>query len=70
MFLYGSKYWIIKTERTIILLRFRGVRLTYKTDSGFDDWIYLHLTCTPRDYRQNSAIVDLHTLQLTVTHVL
>jgi hypothetical protein len=44
------------------------VGVTYKTGSGLDDWIYWHLMHTPREYRQYSAIVDLHTLQSTVTH--
>jgi hypothetical protein len=33
-----------------------------------DDWIYWHLIHTTRDYRQYSAIADLHTLQFIVTH--
>jgi hypothetical protein len=49
---------------------YRGVRVTYKTGSGLDDWIYWSLIHTTRDYRQYSAIADLHTLQFTVTHAL
>jgi hypothetical protein len=33
-----------------------------------DDWIYWHLIHTIRDYRQYSAIADLHILQFTFTH--
>jgi hypothetical protein len=44
--------------------------VTYKTGSGFDDWIYWHLVHKIRDYRQCNAIADLHTLQFTVTHAL
>jgi hypothetical protein len=44
------------------------VGVTYKTGSGLDDWIYWHLIHTVRNYRQCSAIADLHTLQFTVTH--
>jgi hypothetical protein len=35
-----------------------------------DDCTYWHLIHTARDYRQYSAIADLHTLQFTVTHAL
>jgi hypothetical protein len=38
--------------------------------SGLDDWTYWHLIHTTRNYRQYSAIADLHTLQFTVTHAL
>jgi hypothetical protein len=44
------------------------VGVTYKAGSGLDDWIYWHFIYSTRDYRQYSAIADLHTLQLTVTH--
>jgi hypothetical protein len=47
-----------------------GVSVTYKNGSGLDDWIYWHLIHTTRDYRQYSAIADLHTLQFTVTHAI
>jgi hypothetical protein len=47
----------------------RGLCVTYKTGSELYDWIYynlyIHIT---RDYRQYSAITDLHTFQFTVTH--
>jgi hypothetical protein len=43
--------------------------VTYKTGFGLDDWLYWTLYIhTVRDYRQYSAIVDLHTLQFTFTH--
>jgi hypothetical protein len=43
--------------------------VTYKTSSGLDDWIDTLYTVlgTTGNY---SAIFDLHTLQLTVTHAL
>jgi hypothetical protein len=45
--------------------------VAYKTGFGLDDWIYCTLYIhTTRDYRQCSAIADLHTLQFTVTHAL
>jgi hypothetical protein len=45
--------------------------VSYKTDSGLDDWIYCTLYIhTTRNYRQYSAIADLHILQFTVTHAL
>jgi hypothetical protein len=37
---------------------------------GLDDWIYWHLIHTTRDYRQYSAIVDLHALKFIVIHAL
>jgi hypothetical protein len=52
------------------LSRFRGMRVTYKTGSGLDDWIYWHPIHSARDYKQYSAIADLHTLQFTVAHAL
>jgi hypothetical protein len=39
-----------------------------QTGFGLGDWIYWHLKHSPRNYRQYSAIADLHTLQFTVTH--
>jgi hypothetical protein len=40
-----------------------------KTGFRLDDWIYCTLYIhTTRDYKQYSAIVDLHTLQFTVRH--
>jgi hypothetical protein len=44
------------------------MRVTYKTGFGLDDWIYLHLINTSRNYKQYNAIIDLHTLHFTVTH--
>jgi hypothetical protein len=39
--------------------------------SGLDDWIYWRLLCTVSlNYKQHSAITDLHSLQFTVTHAL
>jgi hypothetical protein len=35
--------------------------VTFKTGFGFDGWIYWHLTHITRNYRQFSAIADLHT---------
>jgi hypothetical protein len=35
-----------------------------------DDWIYWHLIHTTRNYKQYSAIADLHTLKFTVTYAL
>jgi hypothetical protein len=41
----------------------RVLYVNYKTGSGLDDWIYCPLYIhTTRDYRQYSAIADLHTL--------
>jgi hypothetical protein len=40
-------------------------RVTYKTGSGLGDWIYWHLIHTARNYRQYSAIADLHNLHFT-----
>jgi hypothetical protein len=37
---------------------------------GLSDWIYWHLIHTARDYRQYSAIANLHTLQFAVTRAL
>jgi hypothetical protein len=42
----------------------------YKTGSGLDDWIYWHMIHSTRDYRQYSAIANLHTLHFTVMHAL
>jgi hypothetical protein len=49
--------YVIDTKRSqraylFILSRFRGLRMTYKTGSGLDDWIYWHLIHTTRNYRQ------------------
>jgi hypothetical protein len=34
------------------------------------NWIYYHVIHTTRDYRQYSALADLHTLEFTVIHTL
>jgi hypothetical protein len=44
-----------------ILSRVESSCVIYKTGFGLDDYI---------DYRQYSAIADLHTLQFTATHAL
>jgi hypothetical protein len=41
----------------------------YRRVFQLDDWVYWHIHST-RDYRQYSAIADLHTFQFTVTHAL
>jgi hypothetical protein len=47
------------------------VGVIYKTGLGLDDWIYCALYIdTNRDYKQYSAISDLHTLQFTVEYAL
>jgi hypothetical protein len=51
-----------------ILSRLRGLRVTYKTGFGLDDWIYCALCI--HTVRDNSASAILHILQFTVTHVL
>jgi hypothetical protein len=49
----------------------RGLRVTYGTGFGLDDWIYCTLYIhTALIYRQYSAIAIIHTLQFTVTHAL
>jgi hypothetical protein len=48
----------------------RGYCVTCKAGFGLGDWIYWHLIHTTRDYRQYSAITDLHTVQFTITHAL
>jgi hypothetical protein len=41
------------------------------TGSGLDGWIYWRLLCTiSLNYKQYSAIADLHTFQFTVAHAL
>jgi hypothetical protein len=42
-------------------------RLTYKTSSGLDGWIYWHLIHTLGTTGNYSALADLQTLQFTVT---
>jgi hypothetical protein len=42
--------------------------VTYKVDFGLNDWIYWHLIHTTRNYRQCSAIADLHTLYSSPLH--
>jgi hypothetical protein len=44
--------------------------VTYNAGSGLDVWLYCYLFHTVLDYRQYSAIADLHTSQFTVTHTL
>jgi hypothetical protein len=39
-------------------------------DSGWDDWICLHLIHTGGTYKQYSAIADLHNLEFTVAHAM
>jgi hypothetical protein len=46
------------------------LHVTYKTGFVLDDWINWHLIHTTRDYRQFSAIADLHNLQFIVTKAL
>jgi hypothetical protein len=53
-------------------IRFSTVMcVNYKMSFGLDDWIYCTLYMhTVRDYRQYSAIADLHNLQFTAAHAL
>jgi hypothetical protein len=44
--------------------------VTYKTGFRVDDRIYWHPIHSTRNYRQYSAIADLHTPQFTVVHAL
>jgi hypothetical protein len=67
---FVTKLWNNPWYSPLILSRFRGCYVTNKTGFGLDDWIYWHLIYITRDYRQYSAIADLHTLQFTVTHAL
>jgi hypothetical protein len=53
-----------------MLSRVGGSRVTYKSGSELDEWIYWHRIHSTRDYRQYSAIADLRTLQFSVTHAL
>jgi hypothetical protein len=52
------------------IVRCCGLRRAYKAGFGLDDWIYWHRVHTTENYRQCSAIADLHNLQFTVTHTL
>jgi hypothetical protein len=46
-------------------------RVSYKTGLGWDDWIYCTLYIhTTRDYRQYSAIADLHAFQFNIANAL
>jgi hypothetical protein len=45
-----------------------GVRVTYKTSFGLDDWIYLHLMHTTRDLQAILHILTVH--RYTRTRVL
>jgi hypothetical protein len=48
-----------------------GGDVIYKTGSGLDDRIYLHLIHPTRDYRQYSVIAIVHALKkFTVAHAL
>jgi hypothetical protein len=48
-----------------------GIPWLIITGSGLDDWIYWRLLCTVSlNYKQSSAIADLHNLQFTVTYAL
>jgi hypothetical protein len=62
-------FLLVKQKKNLISYNkiLSNVGVTYKTGFGLDDWIYctLHIH-TIRDYRQYSAIADLHTLQFTV----
>jgi hypothetical protein len=53
---------------------FTVAHVTKMSGSSSDDWIHLHLGYTLSlihiQYRQCSAIADLHTFQSTVTHAL
>jgi hypothetical protein len=43
---------LVSLHNTRLLLScVRGLRVTYKTGFGLDDWIYWHLIPTTRDYR-------------------
>jgi hypothetical protein len=54
----------------MLLLRVWGVRMTNVTGSSSDDWIYWHLVTIFLNYKQYSAITDLHTFQFTAAHAL
>jgi hypothetical protein len=56
-----GKFWLN------IYVMCRGLCVTYRRVL---DWIYWHLIRTTRNYRQYSAMADLHTLQFIVTHAL
>jgi hypothetical protein len=60
----------IISVRNIVTFR-SFVRVAYKTGFGLNDWIYWHLMHSQLETTRNySAIAYLHSLQLTVTHVL
>jgi hypothetical protein len=62
LFFFGL-YGITTQQYPLYMSRFGVLSVTYKTGSGLDDWIYCTLYIhTARDYRQYSAIADLHTL--------
>jgi hypothetical protein len=44
--------------------------VTYKTGFWLDDWIYCTLYTQLGSIGNCSAIIDLHSLQFTVTHAL
>jgi predicted branched-subunit amino acid permease len=54
----------------IILLRFRELRVPYKTGFGLDDWIYWTVYTVLGTTGNYSAIADLYTLHFTVTYPL
>jgi hypothetical protein len=54
----------------LILLHIVTCRGDYRRGFGLDVWISWQLIHSIRNYRQYSAIADLHTLQLTVAHAL
>jgi hypothetical protein len=62
---------MLRSILSMYVLSCGGVlRVAYKTGFGLDDWINWHLVHTTQDYRQCSAITNLHTLQFTITHTL
>jgi hypothetical protein len=64
--------WAVEDEGSHENIILSHIRVTYKTGSGLEDFIYL----TPYIFTQlgatgnNSAIAVLHTFQFTVTHAL
>jgi hypothetical protein len=63
-------YDILKIIINSISLLLR-VGMTYKIGFGLYDWIYYTLYIhTTQDYRQYSAIADLHISQFTAAHAI
>jgi hypothetical protein len=58
---------VIYSSLWLHIVTFKG---DYRRGFGLDDRIYWHLIYTTPDYRQYSAIADLHTLKFTFTHAL